>query len=375
MMDALKRVALAIVAISVIAGTGIGTWLWWTANRSIQTTDNAYVRGDTTILSPRVSGYAVEVLADDNRPVAAKQILVRIDPRDFRLARDRAQATVADAEARLSQAKARLVLQRSLIKVREAGLRSAEAQSRNAETTLGRARQLLAQNAGTQARVDDTETAVLSAHAAVDQAVANLSYDSDQVVVLAADEQTAAASLSSARAALHAAEIALEDTEVWAPIPGVVANRRVRVGEYVTVGSRMLSIVPTDGLWIEANFRETQIAAMRPEDPVAITIDAHPGVEFCGYVESIAPASGSEFALIPPDNATGNFTKIVRRVPVRIRLNATQSRADALKPGLSTVVTVATGSARASFQCRFDPARDRQSTDLPRLPDHPGLGR
>lgn len=375
MIEGLKRVSLALVCVAFIAAAGLGTWRWYGATRLVQSTNNAYVRGDVTTLSPRVSGYAVEVLVDDNETVAAKQTLVRIDPRDFRVARDRAQATVADAEAKLAQAKTRLVLQQSQIKVREAGLRSAEAQSRNAETTLGRGRQLLALNAGTQSRVDDNEAAALSARAAIDQATANLAYDSQQLTVLAADEQAAQATLASAKAALISAQIALEDTEVWAPIAGTIANRRVKVGEYVTAGARMLSIVPSRSLWIEANFLETQIWRMRPDDPVWIQIDARPDLSLCGYVESIGSASGSEFALIPADNATGNFTKIARRFPVRIRVAASDPNGSVIRPGMSTIVTVATAQAQAGFACRFDPERDRQSRALPRLPIHPGLGR
>ena len=174
-----------------------------------------------------------------------------------------------------------------------------------------------------------------------------------------ADERLAAATLGSAEATEVSARLALEDTGVWTAIAGVVANRRSRVGEYVTAGTRMLSVVPTEGLWIEANFRETQLARMRPDQPVAIRLDTYPGRVLCGYVESIGVASGTEFSLFPPDNVTGNFTKIVRRFPVRIRVNATDPGVALPGAGMSAEVRVgvAATSAVAMMQRAIDSRR------------------
>ena len=191
--------------------------------------------------------------------------------------------------------------------------------------------------------------------------------------VLKADIRVAETKVQDAEAAAMTARRALEDTQVWAPIAGTVANRRTRVGEYVTVGTRMLSIVPAEGLWIEANFRETQLKEMKPDQAVAITLDTFGARRVCGYVEAIGPASGSEFALVPPDNATGNFTKIVRRFPVRIRPSKSDANRSLLKPGMSTSVKVAVARDNADG-CRFDPVRDRQERRLAKLPPHPGLG-
>jgi membrane fusion protein (multidrug efflux system) len=259
-----------------------------------------------------------------------------------------------------------------LIEVADAGVKAAEAQAENARATLQRAHELLARGAGTQAAFDQATAADVSARASVAQARAQLDLQRQQVGVLEADVRAAQSKVTDGEVARNTARLALEDTEVWAPIAGTVANRRTRVGEYVTVGTRMLSIVPRDGLWVEANFRETQMAGMKEGQPVAIALDTYGGERVCGYVEAVGPAAASEFALVPPDNATGNFTKIVRRFPVRIRANLTDPNQHLLKPGMSTTVRVAVAGSD-SQGCRFDPAKDRQPRSVPRLPAHPGL--
>ena len=284
----------------------------------------------------------------------------------------------------MSQIEAQRELQTSKISVAEAALRSAQAQAKNADITLGRATELLQKAAGPQATVDTATASAATAHASVDQATANLAFEREQLVVIDANEITAKAQVASAEANLLSSKFALNDTEIWSPIDGIVANRKTRVGEYVTAGTRMLSVVPTTNLWIEANYRETQVGQMKVGDPVRVHLDTHPGKPLCGYVEAIAPASGSEFALIPPDNATGNFTKIVRRFTVRIRFNAREPNADLARPGMSVETAVAvTGGANASatavatrIGCVFDPAKDMAAErPITQLPAHPGLGR
>jgi membrane fusion protein, multidrug efflux system len=383
MIAGLKRIALAVGLIAVLGAAGYYGWRWYEASRDVQTTDNAYIRGEITDISPRVTGYATEVLFDDNMPVKAGQVLIRIDPRDFRMAVEKAQAGLDQAKATLSQVGAQRELEKSKIAVAEAALRSAEAQAKNAEITLGRATELLQKTVGTQAAVDANTAAAAQQRAAVDQAVANVSYEHEQMVVIDSNEAVAKAGVAAAQAALLSAKFALEDTEIWAPINGIVANRQTRVGEYVTAGTHMLSIVPTDNLWIAANYRETQIERMKVGDPARIDVDTHPGTPLCGYVESIAPASGSEFALIPPDNATGNFTKIVRRFTVRIRFTATEPNAALARSGMSveTAVAVSTPDGASPAErghrvgCSFDPVKDVTERPLNKLPEHPGLGR
>ena len=193
----------------------------------------------------------------------------------------------------------------------------------------------------------------------------------------------AKARVDSAEAALLSAKFALADTAAWAPIDGIVANRKTRVGEYVAAGTRMLSIVPIDNLWVEANYRETQVGRMKVGDPASIEVDTYPGRPICGYVEAILPAAGSEFALIPSDNATGNFTKIVRRFTVRLRFNARDTNAALAHPGMSveTAVAVSTPDDASPTErgnrvgCTFDPTKDMVERSLTKLPEHPGLGR
>jgi membrane fusion protein, multidrug efflux system len=383
MIAGLKRVALAIAVIVVVAAAGYYGWRWYDRTRSVQRTDDSYVRGEITGISPRVTGYATEVLVDDDMEVKAGQVLVRIDPRDFRVAVERAQAALDQAKAALSQIQAQRQLQNSKIAVAEAALRSAEAQARNADITLRRATELLQREAGPQVTVDTSTAAAATAHASVDQATANVAFEREQFVVLDANETAAKAQVASAQENLLSSKFALDDTEVWSPIDGIVANRKTRVGEYVTAGTSMLSVVPVNNLWIEANYRETQIGQMKIGDPVRVNIDTYPGRAVCGYVEAIAPASGSEFALIPPDNATGNFTKIVRRFTVRVRLIAREPNAHLVRPGMSVETAVAvsgpvgaSASERASrMGCSFDPTKDIAERPITQLPPHPGLGR
>jgi len=383
MIDGLKRIGLALLAIVIVAVGGYYGWRAYDRSRDVQTTDDAYVRGEITPLSARVSGYATEVLFDDGMPVKASDVVVRIDPRDFRMAVETAQAALDQANADLTEVGAQRQLEQSKIAVAEAALRSAEAQAKNSDTQLMRASILYQKNVGSQVARDDAQAANVTALSAVDQATANLAYEREQLVVVAANEAVAKARIDAAQAALLSAKFALDDTEVWSPLDGVVANRSVQAGEYVAAGTRLLSIVPTTSLWIEANYRETQIGRMKAGDPARVTIDTYPGRRLCGYVEAIAPASGSEFALVPPDNATGNFTKIVRRFTVRIRFNAREADAALARPGMSveTAVAVTTpdgmsaSSRAARLGCSFDPARDIVARTPLELPAHPGLGR
>jgi membrane fusion protein (multidrug efflux system) len=383
MIAGLKRVAVALCLIAALGASSYYGWRWYELSRDIQVTDNAYVRGEITNLSSRVTGYAVEILFDDNMPVKATQVVVRIDPRDFRMTVEKSQAALDQAKANLVQIGVQRELERSKIAVAEAALRSAEAQAKNAEIVLTRATDLLQKGAGTQATFDSAIAAAVQARAAVDQANANLAYEREQLAVIDSNEAVAKAQVDSADAALLSAKFALNDTEVWAPIDGIIANRKTRVGEYVTAGTSMLAIVPIDNLWIEANYRETQVGHMKTGDPVRITVDTYPGKPLCGYVEGIAPASGSEFALIPPDNATGNFTKIVRRFTVRIRFNATDANATLARPGMSveTAIAVSTPDNASPVErghridCSFDPVKDVAVRPLTKLPEHPGLGR
>lgn len=325
----------------------------------------------------------MEVLADDGMPVRAAETVVRIDPRDFRMAVEKAEAALNQAKADLAAVVASRELGKSKVAVAEAALRSAEAQAKNSDSTLMRAAALYKDRFGTQVALDDAQGAGVKAHSGVDQATANLAYENQQLVVIDANVGVAKARVDSAEAALLSAKFALADTAVWAPLDGIVANRKVRVGEYIAAGTPMLSIVPIQNLWVEANYRETQIGRMKIGDPVRIDTDTYPGRPICGYVEAILPAAGAEFALVPPDNATGNFTKIVRRFVVRIRFNRRAADAARARPGMSveTDVAVRTSDHASPAElgkrvgCTFDPAKDMAPRTMTKLPEHPGLGR
>ena len=383
MMAGLKRIAIVVGLIILLVPAGYFVWRWYDRSRDVQSTNDAYVRGEITDLSSRVSGYAVEVLFDDGMPVQATDVVVRIDPRDYRMAVEKAEAALNQAKADLAAVVASLELGKSKVSIAEAALRSAEAQAKNSDTTLTRAAILAKDRFGTQAALDDAQAAEVKAHSEVDQATANLAYENQQLVVINANEAVAKARVDSAEAALLAAKFGLADTAVWAPIDGVVANRKTRVGEYVAAGTGMLSVVPINDLWVEANYRETQIGRMKVGDPVRIDVDTYPGRPICGYVEAILPAAGSEFALIPPDNATGNFTKIVRRFTVRIRFSPRDANAALARPGMSveTAVAVSTPDNSSPTErgnrvgCSFDPSKDIVERTLTKLPEHPGLGR
>jgi len=379
----LKRIAIAVGLIAVLVPAGFYAWRWYDRSLEVQTTNDAYVRGEITDLASRVSGYAVEVLFDDGMPVKAPDVVVQIDPRDYRMTVERAEAGLNQVKADLAAVVASRELGKSKVAVAQAALRSAEAQAKNSGTTLTRAAILAKDRFGTQAALDDAQAAEVKAHSEVDQATANLAYENQQLVVIDANVGVAKARVDSAEAALLTAKFALADTAVWAPIDGIVANRRTRVGEYVAAGTRMLSIVPISELWVEANYRETQIGRMKVGDPVRIGVDTYPGKPICGYVEAVLPAAGSEFALVPPDNATGNFTKIVRRFTVRIRFSPRDANAARARPGMSveTAVAVSTPDNASATErgnrvgCSFDPSKDMVERTLTKLPEHPGLGR
>jgi membrane fusion protein (multidrug efflux system) len=371
-MNAIRRL---FITACLFAAAGAAFWYgWrsWDSHSGVQSTQDAYVRGEITTLSPRVSGYAVAILFDENERVEAKQTVVRIDPRDYRAAVQRAQASLEQSNAVLEQSRAKLDLQASQIEVAKATLRSAEAQAQNADITFGRARELLSKGAGTQATFDQTYAANVSAKSSVEQAQSQLAYQNQQLAVMSADVRVAETKAADSQSALDTSKLALEDTEVWAPLAGTVANRRTRVGEYVTVGTRMLSIVPDTGLWIDANFRETQLAHMKPDQSVAIALDTYGEKHVCGYVESVGQAASSEFALVPPDNATGNFTKITRRFAVRIRANLSDPNLALLRPGMSAEIKVAVDASEIAG-CKFVPAKDRQPRSIPKLPARSGL--
>ncbi|PDT42072.1 multidrug transporter, partial [Sinorhizobium fredii] len=305
-------------------------------------TDNAYVRGDVTSLAPKVAGYVTAVEVKDNQAVRAGEVLFRIDDRDYRARLAQAVANVEAAEARRINVDAETELQHALIRQAEAQSRAAAAELNLATKAYERRRELIRSNTISQAHVDESDAARSRAEASVSAAAATVEAQRQRIAVLAAQREAAVAAVAQAEAARDLAQIDLDSTVVRAPVGGVVGNRQVRIGRLVAPGAALLDIVPVDDVWVVANFKETQVEHIRPGQRVRITIDGYPAGALEGVVDSFAPGSGSAFSLLPPDNATGNFVRVVQRVPVKIRL-AGNPLAGRLVPGLSARVEIVQG--------------------------------
>lgn len=306
-------------------------------------TDNAYVRGDVTSLAAKVAGYVTAVEVEDNQSVQAGDVMFRIDDQDYRARLAQAVANVKAAEARLTNVDAETQLQRSLIRQAEAERRSTVAQRNLAAKTHDRSRKLIRSHAVSQALVDESDAARLETEAKVSAASATIEAQQQRIAVLLAQREAAVAAVAQAQAARDLAQIDLDSTVVRAPVDGVVGNRQVRIGRFVTPGVSLLDIVPVHDVWVVANFKETQLEHIRAGQSVRITIDGYPDEALEGVVDSFAPGSGSAFSLLPTDNATGNFVRVVQRVPVKIRFtnNPLPGR---IVPGLSARVEVDEGS-------------------------------
>ncbi len=337
-----RRLAVGALVAVVLLGAGWYGYRWWTELRFIETTDDAYVGGDVTPIAPHVSGFVAKILVTDNQYVRAGQTLIRLDPRDFAAALARADALVRARTADLADLAARRTLQEATIRQAAADLAAREAEAEFAASDAVRYRYLAGRDAASRQDAERAEAATRSAAAAVIAARAGLAAARQELAVLEAEIDAARAEIAAARAELRQAELNLGYTTIAAPIDGYVGDRYAEVGAYVTAGTDLLSIVPARGLWVDANFKEDDLAAMRPGDPATIVADILPGRIFRGHVLSLAPATGAVFSVIPPQNATGNFTKIVQRVPVRIALDGRDSMLGLLRPGLSTTVSVAT---------------------------------
>ncbi|WP_341487811.1 HlyD family secretion protein [Pararhizobium sp. A13] len=317
---------------------------WARARSSGETsTDNAYVRGDVTSIAPRVAGYVTAVEVEDNQTARAGDVLFRIDDRDYRARLAQAVANVEAAQARLTNVDAETELQHALIQQAEAQRRSAVAEVNLATKAYDRRRELIRSNAVSQAHVDESDAARSRAEAGVSAASATVEAQRQRIAVLAAQREAAVAAVAQAQAARDLAQIDIESTMVRAPVGGVIGNRQVRIGRFVAPGVSVLDIVPVNDVWVVANFKETQLEHIRPGQRVRITIDGYPTGALEGVVDSFAPGSGSAFSLLPTDNATGNFVRVVQRVPVKIRI-ANNPLPGRLVPGLSARVEIAQGS-------------------------------
>lgn len=332
-----------ILGFLMLAAAAAAAALYWLkAVRPFETTDNTYLKAHMSLVSPKETGYVKEVLFEDNQRVGPGDLLVVIDDHDFqaRVAQAEAQAALEAAHIKTLESEKRA--QNAKIRQEEANIAAALADSERAAKDARRFGSLAEDGAVSAQTLDTAESASRQAKAALERFRSARQEAESRLASLDAQVEETRARLKAAGSALELARIDLANTRIAAPIAGVMGNRSVQVGQLVKPGSVLAYLIPADGLFVEANFKETQIGRMRPGQAVDILVDAYPGQPFEGVVDSFAPASGSEFSLLPPENATGNFTKIVRRVPVKIKFRpgADLSR---LRPGLSTVVKVRVG--------------------------------
>ena len=328
--------------LALVIGSG-ATWYghqWWTVGRFIESTDDAYVGGDVTVIAPKVAGFIAELAVTDNQAVHAGDLLVKLDDRDYRAALAKANAAVAAQEATLANLDATRRLQASMIAQAEAEVAAADAEGARSRFDVVRYSRLASDQYASLQRFQQADADNKKASAAVEKARAALAAARHRLDVIDTQKQQARAALDQAIAERDLAQLNLSYTELRAPIDGVVGNRSARIGAYATVGAQLISLVPAHGLWVDANFKESQVAQIRPGLPASVEADVLPGHVFRGHVASLAPATGAQFSVLPPENATGNFTKIVQRVPVRIQLEDGASTLGDLRPGLSVTAAV-----------------------------------
>src|SRR4051794_38400706 len=337
-----KRVAIAAVLMAALGFGGYEGYGWWTNGRFMVTTDDAYVQADITILSAKVSGYISAVLVENNQQVKAGDVIARIDEGDYRLAVQAAKDKLATQQATIDRIGRQAEAARAQVNQAAAQVDAARADAVRAASDLQRQAQLAQSGYAATARLEQaradqqrTEAAVVSAEAALAAARTN-------VDVLLAQQNEAQRVATELQTAVERAERDLAFTLIRAPVDGVIGNRAVEAGAFVQPGTRLAALVPLNSVHVDANFKETQLAGLRPGQTAHLEVDALPGRDFVGTVESVSPASGAVFSLLPPENATGNFTKIVQRVPVRIAIPPDVANRGLLRPGLSIVVRVDT---------------------------------
>ncbi len=347
-----KKAALAVAILVMVAGeAGLG-YRWWTVGRFVESTDDAYVGGDVTVIAPKVAGFISRIEVSDNQLVHAGDLLLKLDDRDYAAGLAKAEAAVAIQKAALTNLEATRELQEAVIAQAQATIAAADAEVVRTRDDQARMRRLLDGSAVSIQESQKADAEYKEAVAQGEKARAGLLATQRQLVVIDSQRQQTQAALDQAAAERDLARLNLSYTELRAPMDGIVGNRSAQVGAYATTGSQLISLVPARGLWIDANFKESQLARICPGSPAMVKVDSIPGRTFRGRVLSVAPATGAQFSVLPPENATGNFTKIVQRVAVRIVLEEEAETGGRLRPGLSVVARVDTGK-RGSLE-RFD---------------------
>ena len=343
----------ALMAAAATIAIAAGGWYgeqWWVSGRFMVSTDDAYVRAHNTTLAAKVSGYVQGIPVEDNSRVRAGDVIATIDNGDYRLAVDAARDKVATQQATIDRFGRQIVAQDANVAQAKAQLVSAQAAAKKNQLELERQQALAARAYASRQALEQAEANRDQSVAAVQSAQSSIDAAEASVDVLKAQQQEAARALEELRTAQAKAERDLSFTEIRAPVDGVFGNRAVQTGDFVQTGQRIASLVPLDEVYVDANFKETQLARLRPGQPVSISVDALPGQTIAGTVASLSPASGAVFSLLPPDNATGNFTKIVQRLPVRIDVPADVTAQRLLRPGMSVVVSINTKGQNVAAQ-------------------------
>ncbi|MGV8918782.1 MAG: HlyD family secretion protein [Pseudomonas sp.] len=313
---------------------------WYFKGRFYETTDNAYVQGEITRLSSQLGARVEEVLVQDNQHVEKGQLLIKLDGADFQMAVDRAQAMLATHEAERVQAQSKLTQQGSMIASAEAQVSATQATFGRTQIDLTRAETLRKPGFVSEERVTTLSADSHIARSQVTKAQADAQAQKQQVVALVAETKRLDAQIANARTDLAQAQLNLQRSEIQAPISGTIGLRGARNGQYVQVGAYLLSVVPDEDIWVQANFKETQIGHMQAGQPAQLTFDSFPDTPIDAKVESLFAASGAQFSLLPPDNATGNFTKVVQRIPVKLTFAANNPLHGKIRPGMSVTVKV-----------------------------------
>ena len=319
-------------------------WDSWVGSRIDQTTDDAYVKGDITPLSAKIEGYIRTMAVGDFQRVKAGDLLVEIEDEDYQARVAQAEADLAGAEAAIGNLKAHKAQQHAKIDVAESVIKATQADVDRTKLEAERQRALLATTFGTHQKVEQASADQRRYEATLASNQAELDAERQEMAVLDTQESQLRAEMKAKRAMLDLARITLGYTRIVAPVDGMVGERGVRAGQYVRPGTQVISIVPLDTVWVVANYKETQLTRVTVGQQASITIDTYPGITITGHVDSIAPASGSQFSLLPPENATGNFTKVVQRIPVKIVLDPGHALTGQLRPGMSVIATIHTES-------------------------------
>lgn len=340
--SAFKKTLMVAAAAAILASGVHYGHDYWTVGRFHVSTDDAYIKADSSAIAPKVSGYLAKVLVADNQPVKAGQVLAAIDDRDYTTLLDQARADVEAAKATVDGKQAALETQKSVIAAAQASIDIDHANEAYAEQNDKRYSRLAVTGNAPIQSAQQAASQIAAFRATTARDIAALEGATRQVDILKAELAQAKAMLARYLAVQRQAELNLSYATIVAPIDGIVGNRTLRVGQYVQAGTQLMTVVPMSAAYVVANYKETQLTDVRPGQPVDIDVDMFPGHVYRGHVESIAPASGQEFALLPPDNATGNFTKVVQRIPVRIVLDADSAASGDLRPGMSVQPSIDT---------------------------------